>query len=223
MTAPDVADPELEEVAWDLDPLLDGARAIPARPSTRCSPPRRSAPTRSPSATPARSPSSTAPASPRRCTSSASSRSSSAAPAPTPTCYFSTDTADPARGALLQRVQEKAHADRDQAAVLRARVGGARRRARRRAARHRRARTSAATTCATARRYRPHLLSEPEEKILAEKALTGRTAWGRLFEEQTAAITGRRSRTAPSRSRSRSRSRACTPPTAPSARTPPSA
>jgi oligoendopeptidase F len=40
----------------------------------------------------------------------------------------------------------------------------------------------------TARRYRPHLLSEPEEKILAEKALTSRNAWGRLFEEQIAAL-----------------------------------
>jgi oligoendopeptidase F len=34
-----------------------------------------------------------------------------------------------------------------------------------------------------ARRYRPHLLSEPEEKILAEKSVTGRAAWTRLFEE----------------------------------------
>ena len=33
----------------------------------------------------------------------------------------------------------------------------------------------------TARRYRPHLLSEPEEKILAEKAVTGRAAWSRLL------------------------------------------
>jgi oligoendopeptidase F len=33
------------------------------------------------------------------------------------------------------------------------------------------------------RRYRPHLLSEPEEKILAEKAVTGRAAWVRLFDE----------------------------------------
>jgi oligoendopeptidase F len=40
----------------------------------------------------------------------------------------------------------------------------------------------------TARRYRPHLLTEPEEKILAERALTGRTAWTRLFEEQASAI-----------------------------------
>ena len=33
------------------------------------------------------------------------------------------------------------------------------------------------------RRYRPHLLSEPEEKISAEKSLTGSSAWGRLFNE----------------------------------------
>jgi oligoendopeptidase F len=38
------------------------------------------------------------------------------------------------------------------------------------------------------RRYREHLLSEPEEKILAEKALTGASAWSRLFEELTSAI-----------------------------------
>ena len=40
----------------------------------------------------------------------------------------------------------------------------------------------------TLRRYRPHLLSEPEEKLLTEKALTGRDAWTRLFSELTSAI-----------------------------------
>ncbi|HTR72686.1 MAG TPA: M3 family oligoendopeptidase [Solirubrobacteraceae bacterium] len=40
----------------------------------------------------------------------------------------------------------------------------------------------------SARRYREHLLTEPEEKILAEKALTGASAWARLFEELTSAI-----------------------------------
>ena len=40
----------------------------------------------------------------------------------------------------------------------------------------------------SARRYRDHLLSEPEERILAEKALTGASAWSRLFEELTSAI-----------------------------------
>jgi oligoendopeptidase F len=39
-----------------------------------------------------------------------------------------------------------------------------------------------------ARRYRDHLLSEPEEKILAEKAVTGASAWSRLFDELTSAI-----------------------------------
>ncbi len=38
------------------------------------------------------------------------------------------------------------------------------------------------------RRYREHLLSEPEEKILSEKSLTGASAWTRLFEELTSAI-----------------------------------
>ncbi len=35
----------------------------------------------------------------------------------------------------------------------------------------------------TVRLYREHLLSEPEEKILAEKSVTGRSAWDRFFDE----------------------------------------
>jgi oligoendopeptidase F len=35
----------------------------------------------------------------------------------------------------------------------------------------------------TTRRYQPHRLSEPEEKILAEKSVTGREAWARFFSE----------------------------------------
>jgi oligoendopeptidase F len=100
---------------------------------------------------------------------------------------FSVDTADPARGALLQRVEEKGTAietvllffqlewaalDDAKADELLAADGLD-------FARHH---------LQTARRYRPHLLSEPEEKILTEKALSGRTAWVRLFEEQTAAV-----------------------------------
>jgi oligoendopeptidase F len=38
------------------------------------------------------------------------------------------------------------------------------------------------------RRYRPHLLTEPEEKILAEKAVTGQEAWVRFFEETHSAM-----------------------------------
>jgi oligoendopeptidase F len=100
---------------------------------------------------------------------------------------FATDTADAARGALLQLVQERAteietkllffelewaalpdeHAD----ALLE---------------------DPALDFCAhhlrSARRYRPHLLSEPEEKILAEKAIASSSAWSRLFGEQVAAL-----------------------------------
>jgi len=101
---------------------------------------------------------------------------------------FAGNTADPPRGALLQKVQEGATKiettllffelewaalDDDQADELLATDGLD-------FARHH---------LRTARRYRPHLLSEPEEKILAEKALTGRGAWSRLFEEQASAIT----------------------------------
>jgi oligoendopeptidase F len=101
---------------------------------------------------------------------------------------FSIDTADPARGALLQRVEEKGTAietallffhlewaalDDARAEELLAADGLD-------FARHH---------LKTARRYRPHLLTEPEERILTEKALSGRSAWVRLFEEQTAAIT----------------------------------
>ncbi len=39
------------------------------------------------------------------------------------------------------------------------------------------------------RAWKPHYLSEPEEKILDEKAVTGKAAFGRLFEETTAAMT----------------------------------
>jgi len=39
------------------------------------------------------------------------------------------------------------------------------------------------------RRYRPHLLSELEEIALTEKSVTGASAWARLFSEQTSAIT----------------------------------
>lgn len=39
------------------------------------------------------------------------------------------------------------------------------------------------------RRYRDHLLTEPEERILNEKSVTGASAWSRLFSEQTSAIT----------------------------------
>ena len=38
------------------------------------------------------------------------------------------------------------------------------------------------------RRYREHILSEAEERILNEKSVTGVSAWGRLFDELSAAM-----------------------------------
>jgi len=41
----------------------------------------------------------------------------------------------------------------------------------------------------SSRRFRPHKLSEPEEKIVNEKDNTGKNAFGRLFSEITSALT----------------------------------
>jgi oligoendopeptidase F len=100
---------------------------------------------------------------------------------------FAVDTADPANGALLARVQEKATAvetkllffELEWAAVDDARADELLSAEGLETARHH---------LRTLRRYRPHLLSEPEEKLMTEKALTGRDAWTRLFSEQTSAI-----------------------------------
>ena len=100
---------------------------------------------------------------------------------------FSTDTAEPANGALLQLVQERGTAiettllffELEWAALADERaeelLAG-----------------DGLDFCRhhlrNVRRYREHLLSEPEEKIVSEKALTGASAWTRLFEELTSAI-----------------------------------
>ncbi len=57
------------------------------------------------------------------------------------------------------------------------------------------------------RRYRPHLLSAPEERIASELSVTGAGAWSRLFDELTSAIrVDRRPASRSSRSRSTRRS-----------------
>jgi oligoendopeptidase F len=100
---------------------------------------------------------------------------------------FAVDTAEPANGALLARVQEKATAVETKLVFFElewAAVDDAR-------ADELLSAEGLATTrhhLRTLRRYRPHLLSEPEEKLMTEKALTGRDAWSRLFSEQTSAI-----------------------------------
>lgn len=100
---------------------------------------------------------------------------------------FSADTQDPARGSLLQKVQERAtdistlllffelewtKVDDDKANEMLADPALA-------FARHH---------MEVMRRFRDHLLTEPEERILAEKSVTGKSAWARLFSDLTAAM-----------------------------------
>src|SRR3954468_15801002 len=100
---------------------------------------------------------------------------------------FAADTSEPEHGALLQKVEERSTAigtqvlffDLEWAAID-----------------DERADTLLADPALSPwrhhleglRRYRVHLLSEPEERILAEKSVTGRSAWVRLFDEQTSAV-----------------------------------
>jgi oligoendopeptidase F len=100
---------------------------------------------------------------------------------------FATDTADAKRGALLALVQERATEietkllffELEWAALPDERAEAL-------------LADDALSFCAhylrSARRYRPHLLTEPEEKILAEKAIASSSAWSRLFGEQVAAL-----------------------------------
>ena len=100
---------------------------------------------------------------------------------------FSTDTTDPARGALLARVEERSTAlatqlvffELEWAALSDARVDELLDHQGLDFCRHH---------LRTARRYRPHLLTEPEELILTEKTISGAAAWARLFGELTSAI-----------------------------------
>lgn len=95
---------------------------------------------------------------------------------------FSTNTADPKRGALLARIQELAAANETK--LLFARLEWA-------ALDDERVEKLLADPAVERyadylrelRRYRPYLLSEPEEKILTEKSVTGITAWSRLYSE----------------------------------------
>jgi oligoendopeptidase F len=103
---------------------------------------------------------------------------------------FASDTASPRHGALLQRVQERGTEIRnlllffelewvavedEQARVLLDDPLLARRR----------------HLLQSMRRYRPHVLSEPEERIMGEMANTGRHAMSRLFDEIMASFTFR--------------------------------
>ncbi len=101
---------------------------------------------------------------------------------------FSENTADPERGALMMKIQERSTTLATRLVFFElewAAVDDA---------------TAEALLadprldfCAhhlrSVRRYRQHLLSEPEEKLLTEKSVSGDSAWVRLFDELTSAIT----------------------------------
>ncbi|HMC41642.1 MAG TPA: oligoendopeptidase, partial [Acidimicrobiales bacterium] len=100
---------------------------------------------------------------------------------------FSQDTTDAAAGALMQRVEERSARveteliffDLEWAALAEDRVEDLVADPRLGFCRHH---------LVTVRRYREHLLTEPEERILTEKAVTGWTAWTRLFGELTSSL-----------------------------------
>jgi oligoendopeptidase F len=95
---------------------------------------------------------------------------------------FSADTSAPRHGALLQHVQERASQIRNTLLFFElewvnlddARAGAAVADPALARRRH---------FLGSLRRYRPFVLSEPEERLLEETANTGRRAWGRLFDE----------------------------------------
>ena len=186
MAADQVADPEVEGVAWDLEPLLAAAGAGPAGVETLLDEAQRRADafagTYADKVAELDGPGLAVAMTELAALQELVGRAGSYA-----MLRFATATADPERGALLQRVQERgtqietaliffelewAALDDARAEALLADEGLA-------FCRHH---------LRSARRYRPHLLSEPEERILAEKGLTSSSAWTRLFEEQAAAI-----------------------------------
>jgi oligoendopeptidase F len=100
---------------------------------------------------------------------------------------FATNMADPARGALVARLGEKAAAletqllffplewaavpdDTADALLADGALDHWRHHLR------------------SARKFRPYLLSEPEEKVFTEKSVSGVSAWSRLYEEQLGAL-----------------------------------
>ena len=100
---------------------------------------------------------------------------------------FSTDTSDPVRGALVARVSERLTElsttllffELEWAALDDERVEELLAHADLDFCRHH---------LRTARRYRSHLLSEPEERVMTEKSVSGASAWTRLFAELTGAL-----------------------------------
>ncbi len=183
-TADHLSDPELLETAWDLSPLVDGDGEAGVRQQLDAASERATAFAAAHAGKVAELDSAGLEDAMRELAeiNELVGRAGSFA-----SLQFATDTADPARGALLQLVQERATEietkllffELEWAALPEARVDE----------------LLAADSLSfsthylrSARRYRPHLLSEPEEKILAEKSIASQSAWSRLFGEQVAAL-----------------------------------
>src|SRR5271165_45108 len=183
-TSPESADPELQATAWDLEPLVEGegVAGVERRLEQALERSRAFAASHAGSVAALE-----APGLREAMRELAEIHELLARAGYYAALRFSTDTADPANGALLQRVQEQETAI--QTTLLFFELEWA-------ALTDERAEELLAGEgldfcrhhLRNARRYREHLLSEPEEKILAEKALTGSSAWTRLFEELTSAI-----------------------------------
>src|SRR3954463_13384350 len=187
MSVTDIADHEVEEVAWDLDPLLDGDPSDPvATVDAMLAEAQRRADAFAQRYAGKLS-ELDGPGLVEALRELAEIQDLAGKAGTYAALDFSVDTAHPARGALMQRVQERGTTIETKLIFFElewAAVGDERADALLEAdgldfCRHH---------LRTARRYRPYLLSEPEEKILAEKSLTARNAWGRLFEEQIAAL-----------------------------------
>lgn len=101
---------------------------------------------------------------------------------------WSTQSDDPARGALLQKVAERQSHLVQKSVFLDIEWANVPEEAAQRLIDHPQL-SRWRHWMRIARRYKPHLLSEPEEKILAEKSVTGRQAWTRFFDETIAATT----------------------------------
>ena len=100
---------------------------------------------------------------------------------------FATNMADPTRGALVARLGEKAAALETQLLFFGLEWAAVDDEAAERVL------ADAALDpwrhhLRSARKFRPYLLSEPEEKVVTEKTVSGVSAWSRLYEEQLGAL-----------------------------------
>jgi oligoendopeptidase F len=102
--------------------------------------------------------------------------------------WFTTDTRDPERGALMQEARERGTAIETELLFFELEWNELpEERADELLADERLERWR--HYLRTARRYRPHQLSEPEERILAETQVTGAAAFRRLFTERVSELT----------------------------------